>query len=178
MLATAHCVLLEHYYSDDLPWWFDRKKCFTKTTNEMLTIVSFSVKWLKLKLHLVIWQKNCFWLTLLDEQIFKSFWKPNPWMNLFDFFFYYISFYSIFCSLSPLHREWPQLATILTSFNFFFVTKSKSLVFELKQAIHSGKDLTCKKKRIKTHTIVFFFKEIHPWIWLPEWFEDLVVQWS
>ena len=89
--------------------WFDRKKCFTKTTNEMLTIVSFSVKWLKLKLHLVIWQKNCFCLTFLDEQIFKSFWNPNPWMNLLDFFFYYISFYSIFCSLSPFHREWLAL---------------------------------------------------------------------
>ena len=22
----SHCVLLEHYYSVDFPWWFDRKK--------------------------------------------------------------------------------------------------------------------------------------------------------
>ena len=51
----------------------------------------------------------------------------------------------IFCSLSPFYREWPQSATILTSFDLSFVTKSKSLIFELKRAIHGGKDLTCKK---------------------------------
>ena len=43
------------------------------------------------------------------------------------------------------HFEWPQLATILTSFDLSFVTKSKSLIFELKQAIHGGNDLNCKK---------------------------------
>ena len=24
--SISHCVLLEHYYSVDFPWWFDRKK--------------------------------------------------------------------------------------------------------------------------------------------------------
>ena len=25
--TSAHCVLLEHYYSVDFPWWFDRNFC-------------------------------------------------------------------------------------------------------------------------------------------------------
>ena len=58
---------------------------------------------------------------------------------------YYIRIYSIFCRLKPFHCEWPQLVTILTCFDLCFVAKSKSLTFELKQAIHSDKDLTCKK---------------------------------
>jgi hypothetical protein len=58
---------------------------------------------------------------------------------------YYISFYSIFCSLSPFHREWPHLATILTSLDLSFEAKLKSSTFELKQAFHSEKDLTCNK---------------------------------
>ena len=57
---------------------------------------------------------------------------------------YYISFYSIFFRSSYFYCEWPQLATILTSLDLSFVTKSESLIFELKQAIHSGKDLNCK----------------------------------
>ena len=53
----------------------------------------------------------------------------------------FVSFYSIFFRLSCFHCEWPQLATILTSFDLSFGTKSKSLIFELKQAIHGGNDL-------------------------------------
>ena len=59
--------------------------------------------------------------------------------------FYYISFYSICCSLSPFHCEWPELSTILTSFDELFDKKFKSLTFELKQAIHGEKDLSCNK---------------------------------
>ena len=73
--SNAHCVLLEHYYSVDFQWLFDRKNCFTKISNEMMKF--FSVKWQKLKLHFVISHKNCLCLTLLDEKIFKSFWKPT-----------------------------------------------------------------------------------------------------
>ena len=116
-------------------------------TEKIFSLVSSAklVKWQNVKLHFVIWQKNCLCLTSLDDQIFKSFWKPNPWMNLLEKKkFYYISFHSIFCRLSCFHHEWPQLATILTSFDLSFVTKSKSLIFELKQAIHGGKDLSCK----------------------------------
>ena len=60
--------------------------------------------------------------------------------------FHYISFYFIICRLSPFHCEWPQLATILTSFDFPLGTKSISLTFDMKQAIHVEKDLTCKEK--------------------------------
>ena len=66
-------------------------------------------------------------------------------MNLLEKKIYYISFYSIFCRLICFHCEWPQLAAILTTLDLSFVTKSKSLMFELKQAIHGGKDLNCKK---------------------------------
>ena len=125
-LAVTHCVLLEHYYSVYFPWWFDRKNCFTKTANDN---DFFSVKWQKLKLHLVISQKNCLCLTSLDDQIFKSFWKPNPWMNLLEKKIYYISFCSSFCRASPFHREWPQLVTILISFDLSFEKKFKSLKY-------------------------------------------------
>ena len=50
-----------------------------------------------------------------------------------------------FCRLSPFHREWPQLATILTSFDLSFWTNFKTLTFELKQAIHGENDLICKE---------------------------------
>ena len=68
---------------------------------------------------------------------------------------YFFQFYFILCKLGPFHREWPQLAAILMSFELSFGTKSKSLTFELKQVIHGGNR-------------IFFFKKIHPWIWLPE----------
>ena len=58
---------------------------------------------------------------------------------------YCVSFYSILCRLSPFHREWPQLATILTSSDFPPGKKSKSLTFDMKQAIHGEKNLTCKE---------------------------------
>ena len=74
------------FYQNCQWWWF------------------FSVKWQKLKLHLVISQKNCLCLTSLDDQIFKSFWKPNPWMNLLEIFFllYLFSLYLLqFKSFPP-----------------------------------------------------------------------------
>ena len=138
-LTKAHCVLLEHYYSVDFPWWFDKKKMCHLNCQWKL------VKWQQMKLHFLIWQKSCLCLTSLNNQIFKSFWKPNPWMNLLEFFSIMSVFTLIFCSLSPFYREWPQSATILTSFDLSFVTKSKSLIFEVKQAIHGGKDLIYKK---------------------------------
>ena len=53
--------------------------------------------------------------------------------------------FSIFCKLRCFHRKWPQLATILRSFDLSVDTKSKSLTFDLKQAIHGEKNLSCKK---------------------------------
>ena len=76
--------------------------------------------------------------------------------------FYFISFYSSFCRASPFHREWPQLVTILTSFDLSFGTKSKSLIFVLKEAIHGRKDLNCKKySKNWYHRICFSRRFIH-----------------
>ena len=100
---TTHCVVLKHYYSVDFPWWFDRKIGFFSflrkvvkwqtlkaalcyLTKKLVSLVFSAklVKWQNVKLHFVIWQKNCLFLTLLDDQIFRSFWKSNPWMNLLE----------------------------------------------------------------------------------------------
>ena len=43
--------------------------------------------------------------------------------------FYYIRICSIFCRASPFHREWPQLVTILTSFDLHLKKKFKSLKY-------------------------------------------------
>ena len=97
-------------------WWFGRKISFFSKTCEMAEIF-------------VIWQKNCLCLTSIDDQIFKSFWKPNPWMNFLEKKIYCISFYSSFCRASPFHREWPQFVTILTSFDLPFEKKFISLKY-------------------------------------------------
>ena len=73
----SHCVLLKHYIQltshDDL-------------TEKLVSLVFSAklVKWQNVKLRFVIWQKNCLCLTLLADQIFRSFWKSNPWMNLLE----------------------------------------------------------------------------------------------
>ena len=129
-VANAHCVLLEHYYSMDFTWWFDRKISFFSIPSK--TAKKF-VNWQQFKAALCdLTEKNCF------RRIKPSNWsggQTNGWILLKQKL-YYVSFYSIFCRLSPFHREWPQLATILTSFYLSFGTKFKSSTFELKQAIH------------------------------------------
>ena len=69
---------------------------------------------------------------------------------------YFISLYSILCSWSPFHREWPQMATILTSFDFPLGTMSNSLIFDMNQAIHGEKDLTCKELNKNWYNRNFF----------------------
>ena len=75
-------------------------------TEKLVSLVSLAkfVKWQECKTALC--------LTSLDDQIFKSFWKPNPWMNLLEKKIYYISFYSTFCRASPFLREWLALISI------------------------------------------------------------------
>ena len=123
-------------------------------------------------LPMIIWQKNKFLQYPLSKtaekfvnwQQFKAALfdlrekkcacriKPSDWCGgqthgyiLLKKNLYYISFYFIFCRLSPFHREWPQLATILTSFDLSFGTKFKSSTFESNQAIHGESNLTCKE---------------------------------
>ena len=115
-LSIAHCVFLEHYYSVDFPCWFDRK---------LVSLVSSAkhVKCQNVKLPFVIWQKNWLCLTSLDDQIFKSFWKPNPWMNLLEkkILLYQFLFYFLQVKSFP-----PWMACFNSNINDLeFVTKEK-----------------------------------------------------
>ena len=65
--AWAHYVLLEHYYSLDFPWWFDRKK----------------------------FREFCHLPDNVFIQIFKSIWRSKAWMG-FSSFFSIISVFSLF----------------------------------------------------------------------------------
>ena len=58
----AHCVLLEHYYSVDFPWWFDRKISFlSKSADNMMIGKKKLLNDRNTKLHFAIWQKKtCF----------------------------------------------------------------------------------------------------------------------
>ena len=81
--ASSWNIIIQWTSHDDLT----EKTVLPKPPMKWWWWIFFFVKWQKLKLHFVIWQKNCLCLTSLDDQIFKSFWKPNPWMNLLEFFF-------------------------------------------------------------------------------------------
>ena len=153
-VCYAHCIRPEHYCSVDFPWWFDRKISFFS----VLAKKSWNDKYSKLQS--AIWRKNCFRRILSESslnwnQSGASGGQTHGWI-LLKKKFYCISFYSILCRLSPFHREWPQLATILTSFDFPIGTKSKSLTFDMKQAIHGEKDLTCKEKNKNWYNRIFF----------------------
>ena len=69
--ANTHCVCLEHYYSVDFPWWFDRKISFfsflCKTAYDMMIGKKMLSNDRNSKLHFVIWQKNCFSLQVWTE---------------------------------------------------------------------------------------------------------------
>ena len=52
-LTSSHCVLLEHYYSVDFPWWFDRKNWFTKTANKMTMVKKELLNGKNLKLRIL-----------------------------------------------------------------------------------------------------------------------------
>ena len=96
--------------------------------------ISFKYRWWSEK-KVVKWQKlkNALWdLTekLLLLNVFSmQFWteitnqsgsRIHAWI-LLEKKIYCIRIYSIFCRESPFYREWPQLVTILRSFNLPFV---------------------------------------------------------
>ena len=94
-------------------------------TEKLVSLVSSAklVKWQNIRLHFVIWQKNCLCLTSLDDQIFKSFWKPNPWMNLLEkkILLYQFLFYFLQVKSFP-----PWMACFNSNINDLdFVTKEK-----------------------------------------------------
>ena len=130
---STHYLLLKHYYSVDFPW-FDRKIC--------RDFFHFTVWWPKRKnllndrnskLHFAIWQKKLLLLNFVSMQFWteisnQSGSQIHAWI-LLKKEFYYIRIYSIFCRASPFHREWPQLVTILTSFDLPFEKKFQSLKY-------------------------------------------------
>ena len=136
LLNDAHCVLLKHYYSVDFPWWFDRKISFfsllSKTADNMM-IRKKIVKWQKFKTALCDLTNKMLLLNFVSMQFWteisnQSGSQIHAWI-LLKKKCYYIRIYSIFCRASPFHREWPQLATILTSFDLPFEKKFKSLKY-------------------------------------------------
>ena len=145
-IINAHCVLLRHYYSVNFPWWFDRKICRVQTK---LVRSSFFVKLQSADLnfcHLT----SFFFASIIPQSVFWS--KSSNWSRgqthdliLLNFFFYYITFYSIFSRLSLFHREWPQLATILTSFNLYLETVSKLLNIGIKASHSRWKQLDMQR---------------------------------
>ena len=103
-----------------------------------------------------VFSSNCkvqiwiFFASIIPQSVFWS--KSSNWSRgqthdliLLKFFFYYISFYSIFSRLSLFHREWPQLATILTSFNLYLETVSKLLNIGIKASHSRWKQLDMQR---------------------------------
>ena len=91
------------------------------------------VKWQKFKTALCNLKENLFLLNFFSlpfwtEILNHSGSQIHGWTSLKKKF-YCISFYSSFCRASPFHREWPQLVTILTSFDLPFEKKFKSLKY-------------------------------------------------
>ena len=98
----------------DFPRWFDRKTVLPKPPMKWW--------WWKKKFCQMAKVKTAF--CDLTEKLLVSnrHWTSkssnhsgsqiHEWIFL-NFFFYYISFFSIFCNLSPFHREWLALIQIL-----------------------------------------------------------------
>ena len=110
-------------------------------TEKLVSLFSSAklVKWQNVKLQFGIWQKNWLCLTSFDDQIFKSFWKPNPWMNLlekkillYQFLFYFLQF-----KFLP-----PWMACFNWNINDLDFDLSRLRLIE---AIHSESNLICKK---------------------------------
>ena len=76
--SRTHCVILEHYYSVDFPWWFHRNFfCLSIVKSNWKNSWNQSVK----KVTQVIWQ-NCFAGALKNvSKTFTSIWRPNAWMD-------------------------------------------------------------------------------------------------
>ena len=87
--------------------------------------------WKQGQKNLLIWFDRISFARAVFKRMktFKLIWRPNARTNSLEKRILYISFNSICCSLSPFHREWPQLSTILTSFDVLFGKLFKSLTF-------------------------------------------------
>ena len=113
---TSHDDLTEKNFFLSKPpikWWWWKKSLNGKN----------------LKLHFVIWQKK----VLPPNFVNRFVWHKSSNQSggqIYGWIFLNISVYSIFWRLSCFHCEWPQLATILMSFDLSLWTKSKSFTVE------------------------------------------------
>ena len=90
--SNSHCVRLEHYYSVDFPWWFDREMSFfsllSKTADNMMIGNKKVVKWQIFKTAFCDLTENWFcWILSACGWDFRSIWKPNPCMDPIEIFF-------------------------------------------------------------------------------------------
>ena len=86
LTTKTHCVLLEHYYSVDFPWWFDRKISFlSKTADNMMIRKKKLLNDRNSKLHFVIWRKKAASIESKSKTIFsvKSSWEVH-WIIMFQ----------------------------------------------------------------------------------------------
>ena len=97
---TSHDDLTEKSAKTFFSFYRD---CSDPKTREMTKIQNCTLQFDKKTVSVNFRQRACLDWDL--GQIFKSIWKSNAWMDPLEFFFYYISFYSIFCRLSCFHRE-------------------------------------------------------------------------
>ena len=91
LFTMAHWVILEHYYSMDFTWWFDRKISFFSIISK--TAEKF-VNWQQFKAALFgLTEKKL----LPSNKTFKLMWRSNAWMDplekntlLYQFLLYFL----------------------------------------------------------------------------------------
>ena len=108
--SRTHCVILEHYYSVDFPWWFHRNFFLSVYFEEQLKKFVKSECEESYSSDLTELFCGCFKKCLQNLHINLEAKRMDGFSWIF---FYYISYYSICCSWSPFHREWLALIRML-----------------------------------------------------------------
>ena len=157
MSTNAHGFLLEHYYSKDFPWQFDRKM-----TKPLITwwLEKKVVKWQKFKSALCNLTQKLLLLNFVSMQFLteisnQSGSQIHSWI-LLKKKIYCIRIYSIFFRASPFHSEWLPLINILMIETFSpKANQNLSRLWPI-EVIHGEKDLPCKKLNKFWYNIIFF----------------------
>ena len=79
------------------------------------------------------------------SKIFKLIWRTNAWMDTFKKKNYYFSLISTLCRIGCFCRKWLTSIRICMILNFSLPKYTKSYIFYLKKAIHSGNNLIWEK---------------------------------
>ena len=141
-----------------ITWWLEKKV----------------VKWQKFKSALCNLTQKLLLLNFVSMQFWteisnQSGSQIHAWI-LLKKKLYFIRIYSIFCRASPFHHEWLPLINILMIETFS--QKANQNLSRLDQLRPFTVKRTCPaKNRVNSDIIEIFFKRIHAWIWLPDWFE-------